>query len=395
MGDWSMAQMPATLERLARVEQPIAEASGLPNEAYVSEAFAGFERDAVLGRTWMAIGSGRQVAAPGDLHPLSLLGLPLLLARDRDGQLRVFHNVCSHRGMELVGAPQSGQSLIRCPYHAWAYDLAGALKATPMIGGPGTHDCPGFDKGRHGLKEVRSALWCDTVFVDLSGEAPPFAAFIAPLAERWSGFAFEELRHGGPESAFAIEVACNWKLAVENYCEAYHLPWIHPSLNSYSRLEDHYDILESGAGRYAGQGSRAYKPSLSADGQQFPQFPDLPQGWAEAAEYIALFPNALFGLHADHFYAVVLLPEAVDRTVELFEIYYVGEAPRGEDFRLLREANAKQWALVFEEDRGVVEGMQRGRASPGYRGGAFSPAMDGPTHCFHRWAAAAVKAGAA
>ena len=190
MGVEQSLSMERLVEAMSRVEQPIGEASGLPNEAYVSEAFGRFERDAVLARGWVAIGSGRQVAEPGDLHPITLMGLPLLLARDRSGTLRVFHNVCSHRGMELVGAPQSGQSLIRCPYHAWAYDLGGALKATPMIGGPGAHSCPGFDKGRHGLKEVRSAVWCDTVFVDLSGSAP-FEAFIAPLAERWSGFGFD------------------------------------------------------------------------------------------------------------------------------------------------------------------------------------------------------------
>ena len=95
----------------------------------------------------------------------------------------------------------------------------------------------------------------------------------------------------------------------------------------------------------------------------------------------------LYGLHADHLFAVILLPEAVDRTTELFEIYYVGEAALGDDYRMLREANARQWGLVFEEDRGVVEGMQRGRASPGFKGGAFSPVMDTPTHCFHKWVA--------
>ena len=393
MESWTPSDLAATLERMARVEAPIAEAGGLPNEAYTAEAYAAFERDRVLGATWTAVGVGRQVQAPGDLQPVTLLGLPLFLARDGEGRVRVFLNVCSHRGLVLGDEARQGERLIRCPYHAWAYALDGALKATPQIGGPGTHDCPGFDRGKHGLKEVRSAVWCDTVYVNLSGTAPDFARFIAPLAERWGGFAWDALRHGGADSAFELTLDCNWKLAVENYCEAYHLPWIHPNLNSYSRLEDHYDIAETGL--YAGQGSRAYRPSLSDDGRTFPLFPDLPQGWAGAAEYIALFPNVLYGLHADHFYSVVVLPEAAGRTRELFEIYYVGEAPLDDAYAGLRAANTRQWRGIFEEDRGVVEGMQRGRASPGFQGGAFSPAMDGPTHCFHRWAAAAVTAAAA
>ena len=70
------------------------------------------------------------------------------------------------------------------------------------------------------------------------------------------------------------------------------------------------------------------------------------------------------------------------------EIDYVGDKACGEDFGELRRANAHQWRQVFEEDRGVVEGMQLGRVSQGFTGGVFSPVMDGPTHCFHKWLAA-------
>ena len=385
-GAGDLTSLRATLEP---VQRPIAEATGLPNEAYTSPAFATLERDRVLAQTWTCIGVGAQVPEPGDVRPISLLGLPLILLRDKAGALRVFHNVCSHRGMELISAPCRSNGVIRCPYHSWAYALDGSLKATPLIGGPGTKHCDGFDKSRHGLKPVRSAVWCDAVFVDLSGEAPAFEAFVAPLAERWQHLDPDLLRHGGADSSFSLELACNWKLAVENFCEGYHLPWVHPSLNRYSRLEDHYNVELDG--HLSGQGSHAYRPRLSDDGQAFPCLPDLPVDWREGkAEYLALYPNALFGLHADHFFTVVVLPLAEDRTRELFEIYYIGEEPRGASYAALRKANAAQWQLVFEEDRGVVEGMQRGRASTAFRGGAFSPAMDGPTHCFHKWMAGAL-----
>src|SRR3546814_3419975 len=91
------------------------------------------------------------------------------------------------------------------------YALDGSLKATPFIGGPGTSTCEGFDKAGHGLKPVRSAVWADAVFVDLSGQAPAFADFIAPIAQRWADFDFTRLRHGGADSSFSIEVGCNWR----------------------------------------------------------------------------------------------------------------------------------------------------------------------------------------
>ncbi len=375
---------------LRLVDQPIETAAGLPNDAYTSSAFAALERDAVLGRSWTCIGVGHQVANPGDVRPVTLLGLPLILLRDMDGEIRVFHNVCSHRGMELVTAPCRSKGTLRCPYHSWTYHLNGDLRATPFVGGPGTTDCGGFDKARHGLKPVRSAVWFDAVFVNLSGDAPDFAEFIAPLAERWRDFDASRLRHGGEDSRFQVDVACNWKLAVENYCEAYHLPWIHPGLNSYSRLEDHYNIECDG--HFAGQGSLAYRPALNGNADPFPAHPGLPDQWIGAAEYIALFPNVLFGIHADHFYTVCLQPVTVSRTIEHFEIYYFDEEAADADHGKLRQANAAQWLGVFEEDRGVVEGMQRGRASPAFRGGVFSPVMDRPTHCFHKWVASKLTA---
>ena len=388
MSTWLPKEIEAEREALQSVLQPIEKASGLPNEAYTGEAFAKAERDRVLARNWTCIGVGAWVPQPGDLRPVQLMGLPLILLRDRSGELRVFHNVCSHRGLRLVDMPCHVRNLIRCPYHSWSYALDGALKATPMIGGPGQNSCAGFDKEKHGLKPIRTAVWCDAVFVDLSGVAPPFEDFIAPLAKRWQAFDPARLRHGGADSRFVIELDCNWKLAVENYCEAYHVPWIHPALSQYSRLEDHYPIAEAGV--MAGQGVTSFRPSLSADGRQFPMHPGLPAEWQGAAEYIALFPNVLFGVHADHFYSVVLEPLAPNRMREHFEIYYLDAAALGDDFAELRAANTRQWRSIFEEDRGVVEGMQAGRASPAFTGGAFSPVMDGPTHCVHQWMAQAL-----
>jgi choline monooxygenase len=244
------------------------EMKGLSNRFYTDTAHFEFERDELFAKTWACVGFGSDVPAPGDLVPVSLLGIPLILLRDRQGRLKVFHNVCSHRGMTLVDRPARCDTVIRCPYHSWAYDLDGALKATPKFGGPDSNNLNGFDRSAHGLREVRSAVWFDTVFVDLSGRASSFDDHMRPLHGRWGMFDETLIRHSGKDSSLKLSVNCNWKLAVENYCESYHLPWVHPGLNSYSRLEDHYNIIQDGA--FAGQGSRAYKPALTADGLELP-----------------------------------------------------------------------------------------------------------------------------
>ena len=266
---------------------PIGQASGLPNRCYTDPLLFDREKRHVFGRSWSTVGFGKDIPNPGDAMPVDHLGTPLLLVRAKNGSVKVFHNVCSHRGMILVEKPTRIRSVIRCPYHSWCYSLDGALKTTPHVGGPGHNADPSIDRSRLGLKEVRSVVWFDVIFVDLSGAAPAFETVIAPLAERWRDFDQSALCHAGPDISFKLEVGCNWKLAVENYCESYHLPWVHPGLNSYSRLEDHENIVEPG--RFAGQLTHVYNPRLSDDGRRFPDFQNLHVAWRTRADYVALF----------------------------------------------------------------------------------------------------------
>ena len=177
----------------------------------------------------------------------------------------------------------------------------------------------------------------------------------------------------------------NWKLAVENYCESYHLPWVHPGLNSYSKLEDHYNIEE--VGFFSGQGSHLYKQLKDKNDKVFQDFKNLSKKWETGSEYISLFPNVLLGVHRDHFIGIILLPTATDKTIERIEIHYPTENCITKSFSHLRKKNQSQWKSVFEEDIFVVEGMQKGRSGVLFDGGKFSPKMDGPTHVFHEWVA--------
>jgi choline monooxygenase len=160
---------------------------------------------------------------------------------------------------------------------------------------------------------------------------------------------------------------------------------VHPSLNSYSRLEDHYNIIFDQ--HFAGQGSYAYNLSDVA-GTHLPKFPAWPLDRLRNAEYVAFFPNVLLGIQADHAFAMQLEPVSPGRTIEHLRLFYVGDdAATNEEFSACREAILESWKVVFAEDISSVEGMQKGRHSPGYKGGAFSPEMDIPTHFFHQWAA--------
>ncbi|KQB98241.1 (2Fe-2S)-binding protein [Loktanella sp. 1ANDIMAR09] len=374
-----------SLQTLDAVQRPIETAHGLPNAHYIDPAVFEIEKQAVLCANWAGLAVASDVPEAGDAKPMEFLGMPLLLVRDRAGQVRVFQNICRHRGMILVAEPRKIEGTIRCPYHSWCYSTDGKLVSTPHVGGPGHNTHEAIDKSLLGLIEVRSHIWFDTVFINISGDAAPFEEVHADLIARWSAF-HQPMYHGGADSTFTLDVKTNWKLAVENYCESYHLPWVHPGLNSYSRLEDHYNINEKG--KFSGQGTLVYRQLTGDHGAVFPDFSGLDAQWTEGGEYLTVFPNVLLGVQRDHTFVIVLEPVSHAQTREHIHLYYA--APQTDD--ALRAKNAAQWKVVFEEDIFVVEGMQKGRYAPGFDGGRFSPAMDGPTHCFHDWVAGRIAA---
>ena len=377
-------------EKLDVVSKPIAESHGLPNECYISEEYTKIERKKLFEDKWVVIGAASSLPKIGDAKPFNLLNLPIIILRDKKNKIRVFHNVCSHRGYKIMQKPCKIKNVIRCPYHSWSYDTDGALVATPHIGGMNKHETDKFDKSINGLKEIRSYVWLDLIMINISNNEIAFEEYIKPLSDRWAKFWPEKDRklisHSNDYGYFNLKAKCNWKFAIENYCESYHLPWVHPGLNSYSKIEDHYHI-QGLPNRFAGQGTVVYNPRLKGK-EKFPCFPNWPKDKQNIAEYVALFPNVMLGIHKDHYYAYWLEPVNHKYTIEHMEIYYVGEkAANSKKFKSIRKQNHKLWKGVQSEDVNIIEGMQEGRNSPSYNGGNFSPVMDNPTHHFHKWVA--------
>ena len=374
-----------SIEKLNIVCNSIEKAHGLPNECYLGGDYSKYERKYLFEDKWVVIGVASSLKNIGDATPFNLLGIPLIILRDKYNKIRVFHNVCSHRGYKLLQEPCRIKNALRCPYHSWAYDLNGKLISTPHLGGMDKNDAEGFDKGNSNLHEVRSHIWLDMIFVNISENQMPFEEYIEPLNKRWSKFWPVEdqslINHAGDSGYFLLEAKCNWKFAIENYCESYHLPWVHPDLNSYSRLQDHYNIENPGF--YSGQGTLLYKQIKGPKNVKFPNFKNLSEKWKNSAEYLAIYPNVLLGVHKDHTYSIILIPKGANKTIEKVDIYY---SKKNTDTKL-RKRNTKQWKKVFKEDISVVEGMQKGRKGIHFDGGKFSPVMDGPTHCFHKWVA--------
>ncbi|MEQ8667067.1 MAG: aromatic ring-hydroxylating dioxygenase subunit alpha [Rhodospirillales bacterium] len=225
-------------DALARVNGKSGLHSRLPRVAYTDPGFQRLEYERWLDKTWLFVGRGAAMPNPGDR--ITVPGHPYILVRNASGAINCFQNACRHRGVRLMdGGCQSGKTIV-CPYHHWTYDLDGRLLGAPHFGGYNVQDAPGFDKADRGLKPVRCAQWHDWIFINVDGKAPPIEEFVAPLAAKFPGVAFDKADHY--LTIDLGQVDANWKIATENNAEPYHVPFVHKDTAAGQPLDGHYMV---------------------------------------------------------------------------------------------------------------------------------------------------------
>jgi choline monooxygenase len=183
------------------------------------------ERSRIFARAWLLFAHEGQLTDPGSYVAASAAGYPLIVVRGSDNVIRAFHNVCRHRAGPLAddGAGRC-EAMLVCRYHGWRYALDGRL-ASARDFGPASD----FDPRDYGLLSVRCESWRGFVFVNMDKDAAPLTDTVAPLDKRTQHVPLENFRlmHHTKH-----DISCNWKTYVENYLEGYHIPLVHPFLNS-------------------------------------------------------------------------------------------------------------------------------------------------------------------
>lgn len=340
----------------------------LPAAAYTSADVLAWELRHLFAGGWTCLGRVDELL-PSAQRPVTQRAVRVgdvsaLLVR-ADDAVRMFANTCRHRGHELL--PDDGTSQRRsivCPYHAWAYDLNGAL-----IGAKGFLHADGFDADAHGLVELPVRVWQGFVLGHalhgvLDPDVPDFEAYLGELAGIVAPYSPAGLV---PADRHTYEVAANWKVIAENYHECYHCPLIHPELCQVSPPDsgDNYEL----PGTWIG-GSMALRDgvrTMSLTGQLAAT--PLPGAPAGQVEYVHLLPNLLLSAHPDYVMTHRLVPLAPDRTwIECTWLVLPGasDARGGVDF----------WDITNRQDWAACESVQRGLASPHFVPGPFAPNED-------------------
>jgi choline monooxygenase len=329
-------------------------AHGLPAASYTSKELWEIECRTILADGWIFAGFAHELSNSGDVTPISIAGKPVILVKNLKNEIVAFHNVCRHRCLKLVNQKKNVGKLIRCPYHAWAYDLKGDLRASPHFGGTNQNKPKGFDPTNYGLKQIRVAVWHDWIFVNLNGKALPFKKYAKALINQLSDINFNKIR---PVATLEFgKIYTNWKFLMENFIEPYHVQFVHKKTTN-QPLRDHYVIVDGiclGSAVDLNEKDRV-KDNLSV-----------------SSRYLTLFPNFIIGRYFPNQLGVYLnVPFGPGLTTQK-RIIYTTDGKKMKKNEI--ENQKKLWWNVHKEDHEICERLQLGRASPvSKEGGILSP----------------------
>jgi len=346
---------------------PIERAHTIPSGWYTSPEQFEFDREAIFARSWQYLGASANLDGPGRYISSTVAGNPVLVVRGKDGVLRAFYNVCRHRGGPLVIDEAGECGMLQCKYHGWTYTLEGMLRGQPRF-----DRVELFDKKDFGLVPVDLAEWEGMLFARLepggaagrvtrgvndraaSRETP--ATLLAPVHKKVPvGALAAKTFH----RRATYDVACNWKVYVDNYLEGYHLPFVHPEL---------CDLLD-----YAQYVTETFD-SLSLQYSPFTGKETVYGAGDGEAYYYFLFPNFMLNILPGRLQTNLVVPVAYNRTRVVFDYYYDDTTGPGAAKRIGDDLAYSD--RVQQEDIEICERVQEGLSSRAYDRGRFSVEME-------------------
>ncbi len=337
---------------------------GLEGSCYTDPDVFAQELEHIFAKTWQMVGHQSQVGQPGQILTARIGDEGVIVAND-NGTVKAFYNVCQHRGHELIptdasgtepvgslttattGALSSGAALtsITCPYHAWSYDLGGNLL-----------HARGEKVGEICVPQVRVESMAGFLFVNLDPDAPSLADTIPGVEDQLLAIAPD-----ASERVFSYrrthEVAANWKIAVENYNECYHCPNVHKAFSAGVVTPASYRIHPYGntihhTAEAPAPDKVAYQRADAADANDYGSFFTWP------VSSIQCYPGRVLNTFR-------WVPLDVDRTLLVREWWFANATPTAEQMDIIE----LDWDTTVSEDFELMDSVQRGVSSRGYRPG--------------------------
>lgn len=373
----------ARLRALLAARQPN---HSLPQAFYTDPGIFAFDLEAIYASTWILVGFGPELPAPGATMALTIGRSPIVIVRGPDGTLRGFFNSCRHRGAQICETGRATQSWLICPYHQWTYGLDGTLASAPRMPSD-------FDRAQHGLRPIHVETVAGAIYICLADNPPAFDTFrtqvsplLAPHHLADSKLAFES----------TMPVRANWKLVMENARECYHCIARHPELSLTFPVGGRRTVQFADARRLDGFRARMADAGLPTGPVEGPwwqamRFPvnegmttlsmdgrlackklmcDAAGGDIGTVRW-ALEPHCFAHATADVTFLFSALPIGPEETVVVSKWLVHKDAVEGVDYDV--DALTELWTKTNDQDRDLCETNQRGVNSLGYVPGPYNP----------------------
>jgi phenylpropionate dioxygenase-like ring-hydroxylating dioxygenase large terminal subunit len=339
----------------------------LPAWTYQHGEMTRLEIERILMPSWQIVCHVSAIPRPGDFVTFDLGTNGVVALRDSQGEIRAFHNVCRHRGARILDGIGHCPGAINCPYHGWSYRLNGELRAVTE-----RDSFPGLDRSEWGLKPVRSQVAFGFVFICLEGNPPPVEEVWGELARELAPYRVADMQPVGP--MYIEHWDCDWKIAMDNYLESYHVPIGHPGLfRMFSPDYEDQVLLPGGVAR--GISYLRDQPS-SRWSERFYQKLVVPTAVELAEErrmrwsFYSMLPNIGIDIFPEQMDFFQVLPRGPGKCTIRGGSFAHPDSRR--EMRVLRYLGSRINRQVQREDEFLCARVQRGLGSRSYEPGPLS-----------------------
>ena len=386
------------VKRIARLFDERQPGYSLPQALYTDPEVFEFDLQAIFYRNWTQVGFEAELPHAGSYLATTIGRAPVVVVRDRRGDIHAFHNVCRHRGAQICKNGAGRVPRLMCPYHQWSYDLDGKLLAARGSDSD-------FDVATHGLRAVRLELVAGCIYVALSEDPPDFAPFRRVVEAALGPY---NLRNLKVAHVAELPEAANWKLVMENGRECHHCEARHPELKNAFPVE-----AAEGEAFFKREAASPFTKRMEAlglmtteqlgDWWQIGRYP-LKSGYLSfsmdgkplVAKPLsstndgnlgtmrwATEPSEFSHVSSDSVFTFRVNPVSPLTTVVIARWLVHKDAVEGQDYEVDRLIH--MWNETNFQDRDLAENNQRGVSSIGYVPGPYSASFEPYVRRFVDW----------
>ncbi|MFT4561804.1 MAG: phenylpropionate dioxygenase-like ring-hydroxylating dioxygenase large terminal subunit [Gammaproteobacteria bacterium] len=195
----------------------------LPTKVFTCENQFQLEREHIFKKLWLNVGRIEKIPEPGNyfVQDIAMCQTSILVVRGKDGEIRAFHNMCSHRGNKIAWNKHGSCKAFTCKFHGWTYGLDGALRSVP--------DEKNFfelDTAKLGMTPVACDVWEGFIFINVDpNPSEDLASFLGEFGTRLNGYPFADISTSS--ASWTTEVNANWKVVKDAFLETYHVAFLH------------------------------------------------------------------------------------------------------------------------------------------------------------------------